>query len=73
MTRSRLADGSVGGRRLEAACVRAIDTHLMLGRKADKLLNALDEMTTPGVVSAPIDDEDSLVIALQSMTDKTTS
>lgn len=69
MPRSRtLADGSVSDRRMEAACVRALDAYMMLGRHAARLLRKLNDMTTPGVVKTHIDPEDSLVLAIQSVT-----
>lgn len=63
----KLADGSGGGGRpsFEPSCVRAIDSHLTLFRKADRLSSALDDITMPGVIVSAMDPEDSLVIALQ--------
>ncbi len=63
------ADGSVSGKRVEAACVRAIDAYLMLDHKAKRLIEELDDITAPGVVRFHIDPEDSLVIAMQDLTE----
>ena len=66
MMNRKLADGSGGGgRRPEAACVRALDASIALGRKADRIMRDLDEITIPGAVKLPIDENDSLVVALQ--------
>lgn len=63
---NRLADGSSGGgRRMEAACVRAIDACIRLDRQLDDAIEQLDGLTAPGVVRSVVDDEDSLVLALQ--------
>lgn len=67
------ADGSVSGKRVEAACVRALDAYLMLDRKAQRLIDELDDITIPGVVRLHIDPEDSLVIAMQDLTEHKSS
>jgi hypothetical protein len=66
MSKSRLAEGSgtPENYRVEAACVRAVDAYLCLGRKAARLSAALDDVTIPGVRAA-IERGDSLVIAVQ--------
>jgi hypothetical protein len=54
------------------ACVRAIEAHMGVTRRADQVLALMDELTMPGrtgVVRAPIDDNDSLVIALRDARD----
>lgn len=50
---------------MEAACVRAIDACIRLDRQLDDAIEQLDGLTAPGVVCAVVDDEDSLVLALQ--------
>lgn len=55
--------------RMEVACVRMIEAHVSLGKKADQVLALLDDMTMPGVVRAPVDDNDSLVIVLRDAVD----
>ncbi len=65
----KFPDGSVSSvHRLEAATVRALDAHLTLLRKADQLSEVLDRVP-PVPASEPWpDDEDSLVIAIKSIT-----
>jgi len=68
MSRQRFADGSGCGNRLEAAVVRAVDAYMTIERKAQRLIDELDDVTLPGVVRHQIDPEDSLVIAMQDIT-----
>lgn len=66
---TRFPDGSISSiQRLEAATVRALDAHMTLERKAERLCDELDQATNPGVVRAPLSDEDSLVIAIRDVT-----
>lgn len=67
-TPTRIADGSGHGHRLDAACVRALEAWMDITRKADELLDLLDNVTSPGVVRARLSDDDSLVIALRDGT-----
>ncbi len=70
MRPSRLAEGSKGGSgsmRTEAAFVRAIDSSLALDRSVDRVIAALDDITPPGFIRAPLSDEDSLVIAIKDV------
>lgn len=67
-THPRLADGSGNGHRMESACVRAIDAWMRLAQKASDLLDLLDNVTSPGVVRTHLSEDDSLVIAIQSVT-----
>lgn len=55
----------ISNSRAEVACVRTIESHMGVVRRADQILALMDDMTMPGVVRAPIDDNDSLVIALR--------
>jgi hypothetical protein len=66
----RFADGSGNGTALETATVRALDAYMMIGRHADRLSEELDQVTQPGVVGAPLSDEDSLVIAIREIAHK---
>lgn len=53
--------------RIEAGAVRAIDSYRSISRRADKLVEELDQTTDHGsVVPIEIHDEDSAVIALES-------
>lgn len=65
--RQPFADGSVTGKRVEAAVVRALDAYMTIERKADLLIEELDDVTIPGVVRTQIDQEDSLVIAIKDV------
>jgi hypothetical protein len=70
MKPTRFPDGSgVPNSREQSACVRAIDAYMSLIRKADRLGIELDDVTIPGVVRAPMADDDSLVIALRAAID----
>lgn len=53
---------------MEAACIRALEAIHVLEERASSALAELDNMTIPGVVRAPLDEEDSLVISLQTLT-----
>lgn len=65
----RFPEGSVNKKdRLSAATVRAIDALIGLERSADRLLEELEQITSPGVVRTQITDEDSLVIAIRDIT-----
>ncbi|HWW61204.1 MAG TPA: hypothetical protein VN181_07545 [Thermoanaerobaculia bacterium] len=65
----KLAEGSINKNdRMTAAAVRALDAHIHLERTADRLLEELDQITSPGVVRTQITDEDSLVIAIRQIT-----
>jgi len=70
MKKTRFADGTGSGTRtqIESACVRAIDAYVTLERRADRVLEALDDITIPGVVRHAITEEDSLVIAIKDVT-----
>lgn len=63
-----IADGSITGHRLESAVVRALDAHMTLIRRADRLSEELDQTTIPGVIHAQLTDEDSLIIAIHGIT-----
>jgi hypothetical protein len=67
MSSTKLADGSgAPDTRIESAFVHAIDSCLGVGRSADKLLEELDAVTRPsGVVRGPLNEDDSLVIAVR--------
>lgn len=66
MRRPTLAEGSSSGNRMEAAAVRALDAYIVLGKKADRLADEMDQVTRPGVVRAQqLSKDDSLVIALR--------
>lgn len=65
---TRFPDGSGNGSALEIAAVRALDAYIHLGQAADRLSDELDQVTQPGVVHAPMSDEDSLVIAIRQIT-----
>jgi len=66
----KFPDGSgVNNSRVDSACVRAIDAHMTVINKADAILEVMDEMTIPGRVRGPIDDNDSMVIALREARD----
>ena len=67
------ADGSVSGMRVQAAVVRALDAYMTVERKAERLIAELDDLTMPGVVRCEIDPEDSLVIAMQDITENKAS
>ena len=72
VNKKRIADGSGRGDPLDAAAVRAIDAYKTISRKADRLANALDEITAPGVVKNELSEEDSLVIAIADVRAGTT-
>lgn len=60
-----LADGSAAGARPESPCVRAIDSYMSLGARADKLSGQLDHVTVNGFSSGvTLKEDDSLVIVL---------
>jgi hypothetical protein len=66
---TKFPDGSVSSvQRLEAATVRLLDAYMTMERSADRLLDELEQMTSPGVVRVQIDEDDSLVIAIQDIT-----
>jgi hypothetical protein len=67
-TKGRLADGSASGKNFYAACFRALDAYLKLGRLADKVSVELDNATVPGV-NRSLPENDSLVIALMDFPD----
>jgi len=47
--------------------VRAIDASLALDRSVERVLSALDDATAPGIVRAPLDEDDSLVMAIKDV------
>lgn len=61
----KFPDGSASDQRYESACIRAIDPWLRLERQADRVIEALDQVTTPGIVRAPLAEDDSLIIAIR--------
>lgn len=66
MAPEKFPEGSGGGVAMaDVACVRAIDSYMKLIELADRLCEAMDDTTIPGVVRAPIKEDDSLVIAIQ--------
>lgn len=70
MMSRKLADGSGSGRSsYEPACVRALDSYMLLTRQAERVSEELDQITIPGMVDHPVSVEDSLVIALQEYSD----
>lgn len=74
MSRKKFADGSgVTNARVESACLRAIDSCLAIGRSADRLANELDHVIPPssGIIRLPMEDDDSLVIAVKEARDAT--
>lgn len=70
--RKRFPEGSVSGKidPLSAAAMRAVDAHIALGRKAEALVEELDQITSPGVPRQKLSEEDSLVIAISAITDR---
>jgi hypothetical protein len=65
---TKFADGSgVPSPRVDSAFVRATEACLRVSRAADRLANELDHVTIPGsgVVHAPLDENDSLVVAVR--------
>jgi len=60
----KLADGSASGARPESPCVRAIDSYMSLGARADKLSSQLDHVTVTGFSGVTLREDDSLVIVL---------
>lgn len=70
----KFPDGSVTNTdRLSAAAIRALDAHMAVERHADRLIEELDQITSPGVVRTQITDEDSLVIAISALTSSSRS
>jgi hypothetical protein len=70
MPPKKLADGSgVPNSRTESAFVRTVDACLTVGRAADRLSDELDHAmksgTGSGVIRVPMDEDDSLVVAVQ--------
>ena len=54
--------------RLQAAGLSARAAHQRLRRKAEALVEEMEEVTSPhGIVVADLDDEDSMVIAVASV------
>lgn len=65
----KFPDGSVSQKdRMKAAGVRALDAYFTVSNRADRLIEELDQVTSPGVVRVQISDEDSLVIAIREIT-----
>jgi len=64
-SKSRFADGSIAGQRMLSASVRAMDAHLALRRKADRVSEEMDDITNPhGIPTTELSAEDSLVIVV---------
>lgn len=56
--------------RLRAAGIRACDSYASIRRRAEKLYDELDEITSPhGVPTTDLGDEDSAVIAVREARD----
>lgn len=67
-TKQPLADGSgVPNSRAQSAFVRTIDACMTVGRAADRVLSELEHapITGSGVICGPLDEDDSLVVAIQ--------
>lgn len=62
-------DGSTSGvgHEMSRATVRAIDAYMRLGEAADRVIAAMDNITMPGVVRAPLSEDDSLVMAIAAV------
>ncbi len=58
------ADGSASGVRPESPCVRAIDSYMTLGARADKLSGQLDHVTVGGFSNVTLQEDDSLVLVI---------
>jgi hypothetical protein len=74
-TKQPLADGSgVPNSRAQSAFVRTIDACMTVERAADRVLAEMDHATIPGsgIISGPLDDDDSLVVAIQEARGATT-
>lgn len=71
MGKTPLAEGSSSSTTpLESATVRALDAWIMLEQMAERVIDALDDITAPGTASAePLALDDSLVIALKQFVD----
>lgn len=70
MAPQKFPEGSgVYNSRVESACVRAIDACMTVSRKAAAILEAMDDVTIPGMVRGAIEDNDSMVIALRDARD----
>jgi hypothetical protein len=67
MSLRKFPDGSgVANARLESACLRAVDSCMMVIRTADRLGDELDHVVPgSGIIRLPVDDDDSLVVALR--------
>lgn len=66
---TKLAHGStppIHTDRMQSACVRACDAYRTVTRKAERIQEELDEVTSPhGVPTTELHDEDSVVIAVR--------
>jgi hypothetical protein len=57
---------SVVNARVEAACLRAIDSCMAVGRSADRLATELDHMNpSSGIIRLPVEEDDSLMVAVK--------
>lgn len=64
---TKLAQGSTSNTdRMQSACVRTCDAYRTVTRKAQRIQEELDEVTSPhGVPTTELHDEDSVVIAVR--------
>jgi len=73
MSRKKFADGSgVVNAEMETACLRAIDSCLTVSKSADRLSNELDHaqvIAGSGIIRIPMDEDDSLVVAVKEARD----
>lgn len=61
-TTTGIADGSgASNARADAACIRIVESHMLVAQMADRLLAELDKTgsTGSGVIHLPLDDTDS--------------